>query len=270
LNRRVLGVVAAILLAAGGTWVLVNYVSNVEDRAIEEQEPVQVLVVDVAIPARTPVTQVNDMVSLRNVPANVVVDGALDSLQPVAGMVTAVDLLPDEQVLAARFVRPEDLERVAAVEIPPGLLEVTVALSPERSVGGGLLPGDLVAVISSFSPFTLDAVEPQDEEDLNSFLNNADQTEPITLKTPNTTGITVHKALVTRVQVASARTEASGIENDDVAPTGTLLVTLAVATADLEQVVFTAEFGTLWLAREQEDTVEDDPVLIITRANVYR
>ncbi len=263
--------VAAILLAAGGTWVLVNYVANLEDAAVEDQNPVEVYVADVAIPRGTPVTEVAGLVSITLVPQAVLVPGALDNLQQVAGLETAVDLLPGEQIVVGRFIDPADvLPERGLVDIPPGLLEVTVEMSPERSVGGGLVPGDKVAVISSFSPFTLDAVEPEDEEDLNSFLNNEDESEPITLKTPNTTGITVHKALVTRVQRAQARTETSGVESDDLAPQGTLLVTLAVETTDLEQVIFTAEFGTLWLAREQDDTVEDDPVLIITRANVYR
>jgi hypothetical protein len=137
-------------------------------------------------------------------------------------------------------------------------------------VGGSLVPGDLVAVISSFDPFTLDAVEPENEEDLNSFLNNEGETETITLKTPNSTGITVHKALVTRVQVAQPSEVDPEAQTADVAPQGSLLVSLAVLSTDLEQIVFTAENGSLWLAREQEDSVEDDPVLIITRANVYR
>jgi len=260
------------LLAAVGTWVLVRYVSEADNRAIQDQEVVPVLIVDVAIPQGTPVTEAADSISNQLIPAAVRVQGALESLQPVAGQVTAVDLLPGEQVVAARFVDPADLEAATRqIEVPAGLFELTVAMTPERSVGGSLVPGDLVAVISSFDPFTLDAVEPENEEDLNSFLNNEEQTETITLKTPNSTGITVHKALVTRVQVA----EASEVDPEaqpaaDVAPQGSLLVSLAVQSTDLEQIVFTAENGSMWLAREQADSAEDDPVLIITRANVYR
>ena len=263
--------VAAILLAAVGTWVLVTYVDKADERAIEDQEVVEVLVVDSPIPQGTSVAEAADSLSKKLIPAAVVVPGALDSLQPLAGLVTAVDLLPGEQIVAARFVDAEELQALArSVEVPPGLFEVTVAVTPERSVGGTLAPGDLVAVISSFDPFTLDAIEPENAEDLNSFLNNDDQTETITLKTPNTTAISVHKALVTRVQVAQARAEGTAESTADVAPQGSLLVSLAVAAPDLEQIIFTAEYGSMWLAREHEDTVEDDPILIITRANVYR
>jgi len=189
----------------------------------------------------------------------------------VRGLVTNVELLPGEQVLATRFVAPEALlENIRSIEVPPGLLELTIAMTPERSVGGSLNPGDMVAVLSSFTPFTLDAVEPSDEEDLNSFLNNDSTVETITLSTPNSTGISVHKALVTRVQLAQAPAEGTVLTEDDVAPQGTLLVSIAIQPGDAEKIVFTAEYGSIWLAREQADSLEEDPTLIITRANVYR
>ena len=271
MNRRVLGVIAAILLAAVGTWVLITYVANTEDRFYDGQERLETLFVDEAIPKGTPVTEAAASISMKLLQKDLRQEDALATLDSVRGLVTAVDLLPGDQVVSTRFIdRVDLLEETRTVVVPEGLFELTVAMTPERSVGGSLLPGDYVAVISSFDPFTLDAVEPEDEDDLNSFLNNEEQTETITLKTPNSTGISVHKALVTRVQIAQAREETSGLENDDVAPQGTLLISLAVQTTDLEQIVFTAEYGSLWLAREHEDSVEEDPTLIITRANVYR
>jgi len=272
LNRRVLGVVAAILLAAVGTWVLVQYVSNADERAIEGQEVVEVLVVDRAIPQGTDVLEAADSISTKLIPNSVRVPQALASLDSVRGLVTAVDLLPGEQVLASRFIEEEILlAEDRTVEVPEGLLELTVQLTSERAVGGTLLPGDLVAVLSSFEPFTLDAVEPENEDDLNQFLNNDETVETITLTTPNSTGISAHKALVTRVQFAAApAVDEAGNTNPDVAPSEGVLVTLAVPPGDAEQIVFTAEFGAIWLARESQTTPEADPVLIITRANVYR
>ena len=271
MNRRVLGVVAAILLAAAGTWVLVQYVSRADDRALEGKEVVEVLVVDAAIAQGTPVTEAAASISTKLIPQELRLQNALSSLDSVRGLVTSVDLLPGEQVVAARFVAEEELvEEVRSVEVPAGLLELTVSLSSERSVGGTIQPGDLVAVISSFDPFTLDAVEPESEEDLNSFLQSDEQTEPITLNTPNTSGISVHKALVTRVQLAQAQEQSESASADDVAPRGSLLISLAVPPGEAEQIVFTAEYGQIRLAREQVDSFEEDPVLIITRANVYR
>jgi len=270
LNRRVLGVVAAILLAAAGTWVLIQYVTNADERAIEGTQVVEVLVVDEAIPKGTPVLEAASRISTKLIPSAVRVPNALATLEPVRGLVTSVDLLPGEQVVLDRFVEAQSLlAQVRSIEVPTGLLELTIALTPERSVGGSLVPGDLVALLASFDPFTLDAVEPEDAEDLNSFLENDESVELLTLKTPNSTNITVYKALVTRVQIAAAPSEEDAQTAADVAPEGSLLISLAVDPGEAERIVFAAEFGAIWLAREQADSSEE-PTAVITRANVYR
>ena len=252
--------------------MLVQYVSNADERALEDQEVVEVLVVDEPIPAGTPVLEAAAFMSTKLIPQAVRVPNALDQLDPVRGLVTAVDLLPGEQVVADRFVEEQELAQdFREVELPDGLLELTITVSAERGVGGTLVPGDLVAVLSSFDPFTLDAVEPEDEEDLNSFLNNEGEASSITLRTPNSTGISVHKALVTRVQQRSQAQDDAAFSGGNQAPnTADLFISLAVAPGDAEQIVFTAEFGSIWLARESETAVEEDPVLVITRANIYR
>lgn len=263
---------AAILLAAAGTWVLVQYVSNADERALEDQEVVEVLVVDEAIPAGTPVLQAAASMSTKLIPQAVRVPNALDSLDPVRGLVTAVDLLPGEQVVADRFIEEAELvQDFREIELPEGLLELTITLTAERGVGATLVPGDLVAVLSSFDPFTLDAVEPEDEEDLNSFLNNEGEATTITLRTPNSTAISVHKALVTRVQQRTQSEEEGALAGGNQPNISSdLFVSLAVAPGDAEKIVFTAEYGSIWLARESESAIEEDPVLVITRANVYR
>ena len=43
-------------------------------------------------------------------------------------------------------------------DVPLGLQEVTVALDPERAVGGDLKVGDTVGVVLSFDPFDTDVV----------------------------------------------------------------------------------------------------------------
>ncbi len=74
---------------------------------------------------------------------------------------------------------------------------------------------------------------------------------------------------MTRIQVTDVPEEGIA-DNADVAPTGTVLVSVAVAPGAAERIVFTAEYGAIWLAREQAESPEEDPTLIITRANVYR
>jgi pilus assembly protein CpaB len=263
--------VLALVLASVGTWAIVQYVRNADERAIEGTEPVEVLVVEQAIPEGTPAEELTTFVTTTLVPRDSRVDDALTELDPVLGLVTATELVPGEQVLASRFIAEETFAAQGGIEVPDGLLEVTFTVAPDRAIGGAIAPGDLVAFIASFEPFTLDAVEPESAQDLQNFLDAAqEEVEPITLKTPNTTHITIHKALVTRVQVGSEGAAGGETETGaDLSPSGTLLITLAVEAPEAERIVFAAEFGRIWLAKEQPNSSEEGTD-IITRANVYR
>jgi pilus assembly protein CpaB len=269
-------VIVSLLLAAVGTFLIVNYVQGADDRAREDLEVVTVLRVDQPIVAGTPASAIASNVSLAEYPAFAQVPGAVDDLADLGDLVAASDLVVGEQVTSARFVPVDQFSAAGTsqVEVPEGLLEVTVALPVERAVGGTLRAGDLVAFIASFNPFTLDAVEPG-EDDLNEFIQPTDPSvPPVVLNTPNTSHIVIHKALVARVQTAEAQpaTVATATGQNlsaEQAPTGNLLVTLAVQAPDAEKIVFTSEFGFVWLARESP-TASEAGTRVQTRGTIYR
>ena len=269
MNRKWIGVLVSLVLAAVGTWVLVQYVNGADDRALEGVETVDVLVVSDTIPEGSSVQDVSARVSLQSVPASAQAIGSLDSLSGLQGQVTAVDLVPGEQVIATRFVTPQQLAETQEYQIPDELLAVTLSLSPDRALGGEISPGDLIAVIASFEPFEINGVEPSDVDP------DAEEAETLDElpKTPNTSGIIVHKAIVTNIQVeelpAAATEESAELQGVEVAPTGNLLVTIATTAPYIEKIVFTAEFGTVWLAIEGELSAEEfDQVQ--TRNLIYR
>lgn len=269
MRRNVLGVLIALVLAAAGTVALVAYVNNAEERALEGEELVEVFVVDTAIPAGTPAEQIEGAISIEVVPAKVRPENAVDSIPSLAGLVVGIDLVPGEQLLRSRFVDRNDLiNREAGVDIPDDAVEVTIALDPERAVGGLLNAGDTVAVFASFEPFDLAAnvIEVDGEE---IALPDSIATE-VEGKTPNTTDIILHQILVTAVQEEISTRFDSDDERDRLteAPEDQLLVTLAVPAVDAERIVFTAEFGLLWLAVERPTVpAEDGPIQ--TRDLVY-
>lgn len=270
MKRKLFGVLAALLLAAAGTFVLLLYVQAAEDRALAGEEVVEVYVVEAPIERGTAGEDITAQVALSRIPAKAVAAGSVDRLQGLEGKVAAVDLVPGEQVLSTRFVTPEDLSAQAQVEVPPDLHEVTVALDPERAVGGTLRPGDTVGVLASFDPFQADeaGIEVVDPEDPPG-------------KTPNSTHMILHKVLVTNVQQQGGHAGSSaappGTAGDDgeeeagvaTAPTGTLLVTLAIDAPAVERVVFSAEHGRVWLSQEPEAAPEDG-TRIQVRDSVYR
>ena len=153
---------------------------------------------------------------------------------------------------------------------------MTIKLDPERAAGAASKPGDTVGVVLSFDPFDLN----------NQTANPTESTvpgQPAGAQTPNTTHLTFHKVLVTAVQLSKADSErateiadASSTAADvapkaatvDEAPSDTLLVTLALDTPAVEQVVFAAEFGHIWLTIEGANASETGG-RIVTLNQVY-
>ncbi len=276
--RRAMGIIAAVAVAALGTLLLVGYVRGAEDRALAGEELAEVLVVDLPIAQGTPASTLTQFVRLEQVPMKVRAEGGIADLATLADLVAATDLLPGEQLLTSRFVTAESLERNARIEIPADALEVTIAISPERALGGQLVPGDVVAVIASFDPFDLNTFEPSDLGpgeviDPNEiFLGASDNDPGSSVRSPTSTSLILHQVLVTAVQLEQLPRLAGDDLPDDtpeLAPTGNLLITLAAPVDAVQRIVFTAEHGFIWLAAEGTDVV-DSPTPILTRGTVYR
>lgn len=245
MNRRVIALIGAVLVGAVGTVALVLFVRNAEDRALKGEEVVNVLVVTNEIPAGTAAGEIGGSVELEKVPAKVVSAGAVGNLKGLEDLVTSVDLVPGDQLTARRLVSQEQFQPSRSrVDVPTGLLEITVSLDSTRTIGGSVSPGDTVAFIGSF-------------------------TDPATpggaLPTASAkTGLLLHKVLVTNVQGAPL----AAIESTDpsaptrvAAPEGALLVTLAVDAPSAERIAYAAEFGTIYLAREPSDAPESGTVV---------
>lgn len=276
--RRTLGIIAALAIAGLGTLLLVGYVRSAEDRALAGEELVEVLVIDTPVAKGTPAAVLEGSTRLERVPAKVSAEGSVSDLATLGDFVASTDLLPGEQVTVQRFVAAETLLVRAAVEPPPGTIAVTISISPERALGGAILPGDVVAVFASFDPFDLNTFEPSElapGEVINPdeiFVGSTDGEGGTAVKSPHATRIILHKVVVTNVQVEQLPRVDDQTAPEDapaLAPTGNLLVTLAAAPEDIERIVFTAEHGYLWLGAVSDDTPEPSTP-VRTRENIYR
>ncbi|MCL4292955.1 MAG: Flp pilus assembly protein CpaB [Acidimicrobiia bacterium] len=249
-NRRFAGLAAALLMAAVGTFALMAYVQSAKDKAVAGERMVTVLVAKEKIAQGTPVSKLGAAVKRTEVPAKVRAEGAVTSLDSLKGRVAATDLLAGEQIVAARFVTP-DQARSGSVDVPSKLLQVSVALSAERMVGGTVAPGDTVAVFASFAPDV----------------------------SPYMTHLTLHKVLVTAVAYGKAPEGGDDKEDDEkkgstddtpsVAPEGNLIVTFALDAPSAEKLVFAAEHGTVWLGDEPEDAPAGG-TRVVKPENVYQ
>jgi pilus assembly protein CpaB len=128
--------------------------------------------------------------------------------------------------------------------VPDGLQEVSVLLEPQRAVGGRLAAGDTVGVVVS--------------------LKLEDGT--------SATHAVLHDVLITQVQGAPAPVESTDEQetasSGSLAPSASLMITLAVNAAQAEAVVFGIEHGTLWLSLEPEGA-DIGGTEVINQGNIY-
>ncbi|MFD1213514.1 Flp pilus assembly protein CpaB [Arthrobacter sp. GCM10027362] len=256
MKARVLGGIAAALLAVIGTVLLVIYVQNADRRAAAGMQPVDVLVVQKRIPAGTPVAELGKSVKVESVPSAAVPAGALAALTDQKGKVTAVELQPGEQLLTSRLVNRNAATEPGTAAVPEGKQEVTFLLEPERMMGGRLAAGDTVGVFLSFKT--------DDSVPSNAAVN------PQLRGFKEFTDMKFHKVLVTSVQQSpgAAGNKPAGPQQGAAASSGAAFVTLAVTDKEASQLVFAAEFGKLWLSKEPSTATESNPP-VSTLAEVF-
>jgi pilus assembly protein CpaB len=275
MNRRLIGIVLALVLGIVGTVVLVRYVQSARDDAAEPDPTTSILVVSNTLRQGASLEEVEANVTVTDVPDDLVADGALEDLDGLdPALIVAFELLPGEQLLGSRLVQPDEL---VSIDVPTGLQELTIALDPERVIGGRIEPGSTVGVVMSFDPFELAT---------SGEAPTADPASPeaaLPTQTPNTTKLTLNSILVTSLQLSrndAERTTATQTNDEDngdqpviaadvsEAPGDQLLVTLAISAPEVEQIVFAAEFGRIWLTAQNAAT-DDSGSRILTLDQVY-
>jgi pilus assembly protein CpaB len=257
-KSRLIAGLAAVLLAVIGAILVFTYAQGADQRAVQNLDPVDVLVVKQAVPAGTPVESIKASVTTEKLPGTAVAKTALRTLDDSAGKVSAVDLVPGEQLVAERLVAPEALKSQGSVKIPAGLQEVSFQLEPQRVIGGRLAPGDYVGVFISMDKGGIET-KPDKE----------------------TTQLSIHKVLVTAVQRApeaspSPQPTPSGgaaapaaDPRDSALPTGILMLTVAVSDVDASKIIFAGEFAKIWLSKEPLDAKDSGP-RIMQRGDLYK
>ncbi len=257
-RRKVAAALGALVLAIVSTLALVRYVQGAEDRAVQGEELVDVLVATADIKAGTAAAELGSRVASVSVQAKVRPEDAVTSFTQIEGLVASVDLVKGEQLLTSRFINPGSFQgaRSASVLVPKGANEVTFKLAPERALGGQLRPGDTVTVIASFEPFE------------NEALDDAGQIKQLP-KSANSTHVLLNRVTVVRIQFPeNANTSSKEKNGIGVAPTEDLFVTLAVDQPSVERALFAAEFGKVWLSYEPPEA-NSSANKTVTRANVY-
>lgn len=214
MQRRVIAAVAAVLLAGIGAVLLYSYVTTADRRAMAGQEPTDVLVVTKVVPNGTTAADIPPFVEVRQLPKAAIVPGALTNTTDVVGLATTSELQIGEQLLSSRFADPATTA-VETITVPADKQEVSIQMEAQRVVGSTIVAGDKVGI----------------------FVTVDDETR-----------LVYDDVLVIRTQGGLDPAAA----DSGVAPSGGLMLTLALDAKDAERFVWIAEHAKMWMSKESK------------------
>jgi len=240
-NRRIVLLIIAVLIAAIGTSMVFYYVRSADDRAIASQEPVNVLVSKVALPAGTRVSDAaaQGAFELRQLPAAAVTAGALSDVEPVAESVALAPIFPGQLLIGAMFGATAAAS--SALAVPPGQIALSFQFSDPQRVAGFVKPGSEVVIFVT------------------------GQTGPP--GSPPGTRVLLPRATVIATGATTVTPPADATQAN-VEPVPTALLTLALDQRDAERLVFASQNGSLYLGLLNEQS-EVAPGPGVTAENLF-
>jgi pilus assembly protein CpaB len=151
MGRRVVSIFAAALIALVGVAAVILYARGADARAVAANQPVAVYVSKAAVPASTTLKDAlrQGLIVKTQVAAKAAPAGALSEVTDQNSNLLAVtDIAPGEYIQAARFgTTPTGTK---AIEVPSGMVAVSVQLSDPARVGSFVTPGTHIAIFDSY------------------------------------------------------------------------------------------------------------------------
>lgn len=216
MNKRAIAAIAAGVLTVIGIGILALWAGQARERAFDGAKLVSVVQVTKQVTTGTPAADLGGSTTTTKLPAAVVPEGAVTSLDQVAGLVTNVTLQPSEVLLKSRMSAP-GAHAKGGIDVPNGMQEVTVSLEGQRTLNGSLKPGDKVALWASGQ------------------------------QSGDWTALIANQVLITRISTG-------GDVNADQGAIVALVVTVAARTSVIERVVWAAEHGKIWVSLQNAET----------------
>ena len=233
MSRRLAAILVALVMALVGTTAVFTYVSSAEERAVEGQQAVEVLVAAKSIPVGTKAQQALDdeLVRTEVLPRKAVPAGALSEIPAAMRSFVATSAIgPGEVVLASRFGKTS--VATGGLDIPKGKLAVAVELADPARVGGYVTVGSQVAIFDTFN--VLKGGVPTGDRLAEGRDNNR-----------------VTRVLLPRVPVLAVGPAKAGDDEESSDTAGqnaaTTVLTVAVTQQEAEKLVHAIQTGTLYL-----------------------
>lgn len=228
MNRRIVLLIIAVLVAALGTTAIFIYVRGINNRAVANQQPVSILVATKMVPLGTLVSAANSSgtFALRSFPRDIVPAGALSSITAITNEVALTAIFPGQQIVSAEFGQQG---MASALPIPAKSIAISVQLGDPNRVAGFVQPGSYVAIFDTLTAAAGGAGTPATKAQTRLLLPRAEV-------------IAVGPQTITSTTTTNTRT---GQVNTEQIPLA--ILTLALSQGDAEKVIFAQQGGSLYL-----------------------
>ena len=145
-SRRTIILVAAIVVAALATYVLLNYVRGVEEKA--KPNPVTVYSISEEIKRGMPGVEVKSThITKKVIPSEYRPETFISDLNELDGKVAVIDLAPGQILVQGMFVESERANTSFKDKITGDNVAVALSFDTVRAVGGYIKPGDEVNLV---------------------------------------------------------------------------------------------------------------------------
>lgn len=237
MNRRIVAIIVAVLLAVVGTTAVLIYVNKADARAVEGKEPIPVLVAEESIPAGTTAEDAKSLLRAENMPAESVPSDVLGSIDTdLEKLVTSAPLAPGQLLTRSMLVERSVQESMA---LPKGKLAVTIPIEAGSQGDEQLTSGLQVAV---FNTFTVGD---------GSGSGHTPSGVKLEFKKENNHAT---RLLLPKVEVIDVVAEKPRDEETSANGFGKYLVTVAVTQEEAEKLIHALNTGTVSLAQVNDDS----------------
>lgn len=153
MGRRVLAVLAAVVVALIGVVAVLVYAQGADSRAVADQRPQTVFMAEKLVPSGTSAADAvaQGLIVPTQVAAKGVPIGALSKVDDATGKLLALtDIAPGEFVASSRFGTTPLGQK--AIQVPDGQIAISISLSDPARVGAFLTPGSRIVIYDTYTP----------------------------------------------------------------------------------------------------------------------
>ncbi len=220
MNRRIVLIGVAVVLALFGTFAVYGYAHSADQRAVAGGRAVQVVVATKRVAAGTTWKNAAGSLSVQKVPSSAAPQDSIASLDAgiSASDVAQSDIAPGQLVLREAF--GPSVAQTGVLAIPQGKIAISVSLGSDADVAGFVGPHSQIAI------FVTAALK---QPGTNNDTTAGDQLTVTRTVVPHAEVIATSQSAPTNVDGQTAAQSSTS--------TGTVLVTIALSQADAERVI---------------------------------